>query len=618
MEIQVVKYLCKRKAVPDGRIPMKNKITLKQKLIIYFAGMLLLALSIQAIFNYLNSSKLIVEQVEASSNKSLKNMQEEIYSYINGIKSQLDTIYKESAFIDDMSSGKNRKGMQIRYREFAHDFYIDHFNTEQGIVSFYIYNTSHECISFFRLSDTPIYKYPKDIYEDEEKYNSARVKAYLETDDYYPLISSYYNENRECNIIRLVYKLYINNRSQVIGYFVCDVDEKVFRNIVGKYTYSDEQIVCLQPVYDRPILTYGQAAGNQQELLYEITAKMEEGDQDFIHESISHTKMFVQPIRKYNLNAYSIMPESILKNEMRSLQIYIYLASGILLLICIASTIFISNYLTKPLGELLCAMQRVKGGEKNVHVKIRSNDEIGELSENFNAMMEQIETLITEEYEAQIHRKNAEYKALQAQINPHFLYNTLDTMSGIARMNQCWQVSELCIALSHQFRYSIDMKQPVVTIHQEIAHLENYLYVMNVRMQNSISVEIEIREEEQGIYLPKMTLQPIVENAILHGLKNKRGEKKIRIYTQPAGDDIYLIIEDNGVGMNADTLNRELYSENAVALDKGKSIGLFNINTRIRHVFGKEYGLVLKSEPQRGCRVFIKIPGNGGRDGRGL
>ena len=597
---------------------MKKQMTLKRKLIIYFAGMLLLTLGIQAFINYLNSSKLIVEQVETSSNKSLKNMQEEIYAYINNVREHLDTIYRESDFIDDMTAGKDIKGMQIRYREFAHDFYLDHFNAEQGIVSFYIYDTSHECITFFRFSDTPIYKYPKDIYEDEEKYNSARVKAYIQTDEYYPMITSYYNENRECNIIRLVYKIYINNRSEVIGYFVCDVDEKVFRNIISKYTYSDEQIVCLQPVYDRPALIFGQTTDSQRELLGKIAGKMEEGDQNFIHESISHTKMFVQPIRKYNLNAYSIVPDSILKNEMRSLQIYICLASVVLLLICIVSAIFISIYLTKPLEELLCAIQRVKNGEKNVHVSVRSNDEIGKLSENFNTMIDQIETLITEEYEAQLHRKNAEYKALQAQINPHFLYNTLDTMSGIARMNQCWQVSELCIALSHLFRYSIDMKQPIVTIHQETAHLENYLYVMNVRMQNSIKVEIEIREEDREVSLPKMTLQPIVENAILHGLKNKRGEKEIRIYTHETGDDFFVIIEDNGVGMDTEILNKELYSENAIALDKGKSIGLININTRIRHVFGKEYGIILKSEPQKGCRVFIKIPRNGGKDGRGL
>lgn len=590
---------------------MHHKMTLKQKLIIYFAGILLLALGIQAYFSYANSYRMMVEQVEASSNKSLKNMQEEIYTYINTIKQQLDTIYEEKAFISDLRLGTDEEQMKLRYREFAHDFYVDRFNSEQGIVSFYIYNTAHECISFFRFSDTPVYKYPKDIYEDEVKYNSHRVKEYLDTEDYYPLITSYYNENRECNLIRLVYKLYINNRSQVIGYFVCDVDEKVFGNIISKYTYSEEQIVCLQPVSDRTAVVYGTVQEEQEALLMEISGRMEEGDEDYIGHSISHTKMFVQPIRKYNLNAYSIMPQSVFKNEMRSLRMYICLAALILLVIFLASTVFISNYLTMPLKELVMAMKRVKNGEKNVHVKVKSQDEIGELSENFNEMIERIEKLIAEEYEAGLHRKNAEYKALQAQINPHFLYNTLDTMSGIARMNGCIQVSELCMALSNQFRYSIDMKQPVVTLQQELTHLENYLYVMNVRMQNSIRMEVQVSPKDRVLQLPKLSIQPIVENAILHGLKNKRGEKLIRIYTRPCGADVEIVIEDNGVGMDAGEMNRELRQGDPVALDKGKSIGLFNINARIRHVYGKEYGVSIESRKGRGCAVQLRIPETG-------
>lgn len=587
---------------------MNHRITLKQKLIIYFAGVLVVALAIQAFFNYRNSSRLLTEQIEDSSNKSLKNMQEEIYSYINNLKQQLDTIYKEREFVINMTLKMDPDKMKMQYREFAHDFYVDRFNTDQGIVSFYIYNTNHECISFYRSADTPVYKYPKDIYEDEEKYHSKIVKDYLGVSDYYPLITSYYNENRECNIIRLVYKIYINNRSEIIGYFVCDVDEKVFRNIVGKYTYSDEQIVCLQPVGDRPVMVYGTVQKSQEPVLGEIAREMENGNEDFIKDSVSHTEIFVQPIRKYNLNAYSIMPVSIMENEMKSLQMYIYLAAIVLLILCMASMVFISTYLTKPLGQLVDAMKRVKDGEKNVHVAIRSDDEIGELSETFNSMIDRIETLITEEYEAQIHRKNAEYKALQAQINPHFLYNTLDTMSGIARMNQCYKVSELCIALSHQFRYSIDMKQPMVTLQQELVHLENYMYVMNVRMQNGVKLDISIQDEDRKLMLPKISVQPIVENAILHGLKNKRGEKRIRIYTIADGEDIDIVVEDNGVGMDVAGINEELLSDHAIALDKSNSIGLFNINARVRHLFGRKYGVWLESSIGQGCRVYLKIP----------
>lgn len=584
-----------------------KKRKLSTKLIFIFVLLSLIALTFQAVINYKTSYKVIQDQVRLSSEKSLQNMQAEINDYVILLVRELNNIYKEEEFITDLSADRNVESMKKDYFTLVHDFFINNISANRGIVSIYIYNTNHECITYFRHADTPKYKYPKDIYESEINYNSKKVREYIDSDRYSVLISSYYNENRKSNILRFVYKIYINNRSDLIGYFVCDVDEKIFQEKIAKYTYSGEQVVSLQVPGDRVVMTYGNIQENQEEHLTDIAQKIK-NNQVATAMLEEQKKVFFVEQRKYDLIAYSIVPESVFSNEKKILMNYITLAGLAMVLLSIISTVIITNYLTKPLEKLVTVMKRIKSGERDLLATVESNDEIGELSENFNSMLLQIERLIENEYGAKILKNQAEYKALQAQINPHFLHNTLDTMSGIARMKNCPEVSELCIALSHIFRYSIGMKDSLSSVQKEIAHLTNYLFVMNVRMQNSLNVKIDICEEHRSILIPRLSLQPIVENAINHGLKNKRGEKLIHLYTLEDEKDVIIIVEDNGVGMSQDEINQLLSEGENNVLEKETSIGLVNIHTRLRILFGDKYGISIESIIGQGSRILVRVP----------
>lgn len=589
------------------RFPDMKKRKLSTKLIFIFVLLSLIALTFQAVINYKTSYKVIQDQVRLSSEKSLQNMQAEINDYVILLVRELNNIYKEEEFITDLSADRNVESMKKDYFTLVHDFFINNISANRGIVSIYIYNTNHECITYFRHADTPKYKYPKDIYESEINYNSKKVREYIDSDRYSVLISSYYNENRKSNILRFVYKIYINNRSDLIGYFVCDVDEKIFQEKIAKYTYSGEQVVSLQVPGDRVVMTYGNIQENQEEHLTDIAQKIK-NNQVATAMLEEQKKVFFVEQRKYDLIAYSIVPESVFSNEKKILMNYITLAGLAMVLLSIISTVIITNYLTKPLEKLVTVMKRIKSGERDLLATVESNDEIGELSENFNSMLLQIERLIENEYGAKILKNQAEYKALQAQINPHFLHNTLDTMSGIARMKNCPEVSELCIALSHIFRYSIGMKDSLSSVQKEIAHLTNYLFVMNVRMQNSLNVKIDICEEHRSILIPRLSLQPIVENAINHGLKNKRGEKLIHLYTLEDEKDVIIIVEDNGVGMSQDEINQLLSEGENNVLEKETSIGLVNIHTRLRILFGDKYGISIESIIGQGSRILVRVP----------
>lgn len=587
---------------------MKRK-KLSSKLILIFVITSLIALSTQAILNYKTSFKMIRNQVQISSEKSLKNMQDEINEYLILLKRNLNSIYKETDFIENLSADRSAKYMKKKYNTLVHDFYIDNIPSSQGIVSIYIYNVNHQCISYYRHADTPKYKYPKDIYEDEVKYNSARVKEYVESKDYDIFISSYYNENRKCNILRFVYKIYVNNRGNLIGYFVCDVDENVFQKKIEKYTYSEDQVVYLQMPGDRVAVVYGNIQKNQRNYLNHVAGKIMENDIQGAKEE-QGGNVFFGSENKYHLLAYSIVPESVFANERQMLINYIFLVCLVVVALTVISAIIITNYLTKPLKKLVVTIKRIQAGERNLRAEIESDDEIAELSTNFNTMLSQIEQLIADEYKAQIIRDEAEYKALQAQINPHFLHNTLDTMSGIARMKDCVEVSDLCMALSHMFRYSIDMKEPMSSVQNEITHLSNYLFVMQVRMQDSLHVEWKVKNEHRNLLIPRLSLQPIVENAITHGLKNKRGEKNICIATWDMEDDVMIVVEDNGIGMDEIEINQKLQCQGNEVLHKEESIGLFNINARVKMLFGEAYGINIKSVKGKGSQVFLRVPKN--------
>lgn len=234
--------------------------------------------------------------------------------------------------------------------------------------------------------------------------------------------------------------------------------------------------------------------------------------------------------------------------------------------------------------------------------------EIGALGQSFNEMLDQIEALLVREYETKLLLNRAEYNALQAQINPHFLYNTLDTMSSIAQVRHCDEVSHLCQSLSNIFRYSLDMKNPFSTVAKEIVHLKNYIYVMDVRMRDHVVYEFDIDDEVLKDTVPRICVQPLVENALNHGLRNVRGEKQVVIRAKVQEENLVIAVEDNGVGLeNAEELNQKMMENNLDLVERGNSIGLININARVKMLYGDAYGIRVESAPGTGTRVYLTV-----------
>lgn len=584
---------------------------LKTKILIVSLGITMTSLILQTILFSRLSSDRIYEQAEEESYAKLENMQNEIYLYIKSIENGLIEIYNEKELIQDFKERMDIKQMrESHYRE-TYNLVTENFKTSDMIVSMYLYTKDHEIISTYRRAVTPKHKYAEDIYDTTEDMNAEQVKKYVDSSDSTMFVSSYYNPYRETDIIRFVLKIY-NNRyiNQKFGYLVCDVDSNVLRNIMKKYITRETEYMWLQPVHDRTAVTYGEIGRREKEeyenAVNELSAKDESG---FLEKTYYYNKQVIFKVAQkgYQLDAYCLMPQSSLKENQKVLIQSLLLIVVVMGMVSILVTVIVSNTLTKPLAGLVKTMKKIQNGDTKLRAEISGQDEVREVSEGLNEMLDKIEELIGKEYEQQILINQAEYKALQTQINPHFLYNTLDTMGSIANLANCSQVSHLCQSLSGMFRYSLDMKNSFSTIARELGHLKNYIYVMDVRMNSEVQYFFEIDEMIMQKKLPKITLQPIVENSLLHGLKNKRGEKwiKIRIWQQEG--DVIIEVEDNGVGTDADALNRKLQMNRKEDVEGGRSIGLSNINARVKMIYGETYGVSVRSEKGEGTTVTLKL-----------
>lgn len=586
------------------------KIKMRMKILILCLGSTLIALVLQTILFQRVSGNLIYNQAKSENYNMMQNMQNEIYTFVKKIESGLIEIYNDKEFLQELKGTERIEEIRENNYRIAYDQAMENFSTTDNIVALYIYNSSHEIISTYRRAVTPKHNYPKDIYEDEEMYNADKVKKYVASDNKYMFLSSYYNVYRETDIARFVLKIYDNvNTNDIIGYVVCDIDSKAFVKIMEKYTAHQEVYMWLQPLGDRPITAMENTETASREYYLEISERIQNNTLDmFMDTSEGNKVLFQVPQNKYNLGAYSIMPQAILEQNQKALTQNLILIGSMMCIILSVVTFFISRTLTKPLEELMKTIAQIRKGDTKKRVPYLEKDEIGQLGKEFNGMLDEIERLIGHEYETKLLLNKAEYKALQAQINPHFLYNTLDTMSSIASVQNCDMVSNLCQSLSTIFRYSLDTKHPYSTVAKEIVHLKNYIYVMNVRMREEVKYHFQIDDEVLQNSIPRISIQPLVENAINHGLRNKKGEKEIYVRVMEKDSILEIEVEDNGVGMDAEETNRRLKENSHELVESGSSIGLININARMKMLYGEEYGLHINSDGKSGTTVILRIP----------
>ena len=323
--------------------------------------------------------------------------------------------------------------------------------------------------------------------------------------------------------------------------------------------------------------------------------------QDQIQEYIYHEASDLEALR-----------EGIRKDVMTAIEMSLIIVLTILISALLLSR-KISHNLTKGIDQLRMVSRKAGHGDFSVRASLEDGDEeLEELADGFNQMVERIGNLVEDIQIEQMNLRTTEQKLLQAQINPHFLYNTLDAIIWLAEAGEKEQVIMMVTALSDFFRTTLSKGRDYITVEEEESHIRSYLQIQQFRYQDILEYEIDIPKEMYEYQILKLTLQPLVENALYHGIKNKRGLGRIRVTGHLDSGYLVFLVTDNGMGMTPEQLAEVQKEMNSDHLDEkntdSSGFGLYNVVQRIKLNYGPQYGVWISSTYGEGTETRVEIP----------
>jgi two-component system, sensor histidine kinase YesM len=302
--------------------------------------------------------------------------------------------------------------------------------------------------------------------------------------------------------------------------------------------------------------------------------------------------------------------------EIKEIRFYVTCFVFFVCLIGIGASYYLAYSLSRPIGQLISFMKKVEAGDLTSRHHDDRTDEIGMLGRSFNNMLDQIQRFISFAEWQERQRWEAELRSLQAHIKPHFLYNTLDTIHWMARKKGAEDIAEVVEALSKLFRIGLSKGKDMILFAEELKHIQSYLSIQKARYKDKLNYTFDIAPELEHLFVLKIVLQPIVENAIYHGIKQRRGPGHILIQAEEKDERLIICVKDDGVGMSEEKLAslRESLSIDFTTGDKDrkmkgiKGYGMINVHARIQLTFGSSYGLSIDSEEGQGTTVTVVHP----------
>jgi two-component system sensor histidine kinase YesM len=303
-----------------------------------------------------------------------------------------------------------------------------------------------------------------------------------------------------------------------------------------------------------------------------------------------------------------ILPVKVLLESSNFIRFITLLACLLSSVVCLILAVLISRNISRPIYDLVESMKQVESGNLHARVNFQRRDELGLLGRSFNAMVGRIQDLVDNVVAKQRQLRNSEIKALQAQINPHFLYNTLDSIKWLAKLNHVPQISVIATQLGKLLRSSIN-DADLTTVEESIVTIQSYLAIQKIRYRDKFATVVEIEPNILHCRIPKLILQPIVENAIVHGFEGKKSQGCLSIRGWSEQSDLIFEVADNGVGMKPEWVAAINAGQNIQSASAdAHSIGIQNVNRRIQLYYGPEYRLTVQSLLDRGTKVTLRMP----------
>ncbi|MCD7817921.1 MAG: sensor histidine kinase [Lachnospiraceae bacterium] len=531
---------------------------------------------------------------------SASTMRERTYDYLKNLASV--TMSKVELSVENVENtafyiSGNEQMQSLLYRNYDEDDRISRYQQYDDVcnlLSYYVFLSQEIASIYINATDGQNYSYTKynRVPPDEELWNEER--EWICTDGH----------------IYLRREMYRFEDQILLGTMLIDVQPTVFYDIVKDISYDAGSIVYI--LDQEGYIVSGQDTEMTGQPFSDVLP-VTDGGESFATIAMDGSRyVFYTGCEIANdWRLVLAVPESYFLSDIQNLQIHMAFLLAVTCLLAVGLVVAAGKGITRPITSLSDAMKRFGQGDFEVRCEAVGEDEIAVLTNSFNQMVNDIRTLIDEAYEQEMMQQEIEMKSLQMQINPHFLYNTLDTINWIARMNGVDQIGDLTYSLGNLMRYSLS-KRDFVMIDEELKNLRNYVEIQNVSYAHRMTVSYEADPELLDTYVPKLLLQPILENAIIHGVEDKIEPALIQIRVYHEADDLYMVVEDDGVGMSQEAIEGllDLQPENSTKKTirrEHTSIGVNNVNRRIQKVFGPSCGLQIQSQLGSGTKVTLRM-----------
>lgn len=599
-----------------------NNLKIHTKLSFILGFVIIISLIITYIFSFSIASKIVNEQIDNNVKSSVQQIRYNLDMILSDMRSNAEQIYQDKVTKNFLLNADLYTGQQyfdlvmpmLTKGNIASTYLSDYDGRSYG------YNISYANINL-DYKNTEEYK----------KIKQSNDKFIWVSTNHISIESKFLPESLK-NQFALATTIKDFNTMKEIGFLLMTFRENDIFNVYNKIKITEGTYGFIVDSEGNIVSNGDKSLLGTKSVLYlnfkERMNQVGSGSFTFTNNNKDYLLMY-DTLETNNWRLIYIVPKQDLLKNINLIRNMFLIIMIVCLIVSMSLAFFISRSISKPIEDIISVMYKFGKGDLSVRISKYNDrtDEVGVLADKFNGMIKQIKYLINTNYRNEIKKKEAELQALQAQINPHFLYNTLDCINFMARKYKVYEISNMVIALGDLMRISIKKDLNIITVKDEISYIQNYMTIQKIRYKEKFELQINIDDDIFNVNIPKLILQPLIENAVVHGIEAKIGNGTIIINGYKNENDIIFEIKDDGVGfditsakkmlnnnlseyenMNNDVLDGEQLEKEYKG--EGSNIGLHNVDMRLKLMYGKEYGLSIKSKIGEGTEIFMKLPQN--------
>lgn len=578
---------------------MKNKKSyrLQSKLMTYFFSLIMIIVIMLDIFFIYKMSEIVEKDTHVYAYEIVKQLGRNIESYIDHMQEVMWMISsQDTSLINQLKEPLNQKAVRKSY--FLEE--MRNRGSSNGVVSINIFGENG-----LVLTDSASNAIKDYIDVKQMEWYTKAVEAQGK-----PVISSSHTQNYLKNEGKWVFSLSaaIMEENKILGIVLIDMSYKNLTDMCNDIQLGEKGYVYIvgqgQEMIYHP----------KQQLIYsgilqeDLARVMQQEEGSFTEVLEDKRLVTVHSLEQVGWRVVGVSYIGELLVSKKEIIIPLIILTLLALVVAFLISKRIASQTAKPIRELTEHMQEIELGKLGVEIDTQSDtEEIQCLTASFKEMVYKIEGLIEQVEDNQKKLRKSELKVLQSQINPHFLYNSLDTIIWLGEREECEKVVQMTAALARYFRLSLSKGKEVITIYEEVEHVKHYLQIQKIRYASKLAYTIEVSPDIFDEMIVKIVLQPLVENALYHGIKDLEEGGYIRVLGFREGNNIILEVYDNGKGMSHEQIKNILKAPSSTSITKG-GVAIKNVHERIQVYFGQDYGLSYESEYGKWTKVRITIP----------